>query len=160
MAWTDERVAELKQLWEQGHSASQIASILGEVTRNAVIGKAHRLGLSSRPSPIKAGQPGAAPRSKKKAAPRRATARRRPAPATARAKPERPTAPRLSDAERRLLAVQPQPAPANYRGPTCQWPIGDPGQDEFRFCGAPASQGRPYCDAHCQIAYRRREEAA
>jgi GcrA cell cycle regulator len=159
MAWTDERVAELKQLWEQGHSASQIATILGEVTRNAVIGKAHRLGLSSRPSPIKAGQPGAAPRPKKKAAARRPAPRRRPVPA-ARAKPDRPAAPKLSDAERRLLAVQPQPAPIGYRGPTCQWPIGDPGQDEFRFCGAPSSTGRPYCDAHCQIAYRRREEAA
>ncbi|MGF1626618.1 MAG: GcrA family cell cycle regulator [Alphaproteobacteria bacterium] len=159
MAWTDERVAELKQLWEQGHSASQIATILGEVTRNAVIGKAHRLGLSSRPSPIKAGQPGSAQRPKKKPAARRPVPRRRAAPA-ARAKPERPAAPKLTDAERRLLAVQPQPAPADYRGPTCQWPIGDPGQDEFRFCGAPASTGRPYCDAHCQIAYRRREEAA
>lgn len=156
MSWTDERVTELKDLWEQGHTASQIAAILGEVTRNAVIGKAHRLGLSSRPSPIKAGLPGA-PRQKKRA-PRRPAPRRR-APAV-RAKPERPAAPRLSEAERRLLAIQPQPAPEGYRGPTCQWPIGDPSQDEFRFCAAPSSPGRPYCDAHCQIAYRRREEAA
>lgn len=159
MAWTEERVTELKRLWEQGHSASQIASILGEVTRNAVIGKAHRLGLSSRPSPIKAGQAGGAPRPKKKPAARRAAPRRRAEP-VARTKPERPTAPKLSEAERRVLAAQPQPAPEGYRGPTCQWPIGDPGQDEFRFCGAPSSNGRPYCETHCQIAYRRREEAA
>jgi GcrA cell cycle regulator len=53
MSWTDERVEQLKQLWGQGMSASEIADTLGDVTRNAVIGKAHRLGLSGRPSPIK-----------------------------------------------------------------------------------------------------------
>ena len=53
MVWTDQRVEQLKTLWNEGKSASQIADLLGDVTRNAVIGKAHRLGLSSRPSPIK-----------------------------------------------------------------------------------------------------------
>jgi len=53
MTWTDERVDLLKDLWSQGKSASDIADILGNITRNAVIGKAHRLGLSGRPSPIK-----------------------------------------------------------------------------------------------------------
>ena len=57
MAWTDERIAQLKAGWEGGKTASQIAEQLGEgVTRNAVIGKAHRLGLESRPSPVKAGE--------------------------------------------------------------------------------------------------------
>jgi GcrA cell cycle regulator len=51
--WTEERVERLKELWSQGMSASEIAQILGDVTRNAVIGKAHRLGLSGRPSPIR-----------------------------------------------------------------------------------------------------------
>jgi GcrA cell cycle regulator len=55
MAWTDERIDNLKQLWEKGLTASQIADELGGVSRNAVIGKAHRLGLKSRPSPVKAG---------------------------------------------------------------------------------------------------------
>lgn len=54
MAWTDERIATLQKLWEKGLTASQIAEELGDVTRNAVIGKAHRLGLKSRPSPVKA----------------------------------------------------------------------------------------------------------
>ncbi|MEI6486065.1 MAG: GcrA family cell cycle regulator, partial [Sphingomonadales bacterium] len=55
MAWTEERIAKLKQGWEGGMTATQIAEMLGEgVTRNAVIGKAHRLGLESRPSPVKA----------------------------------------------------------------------------------------------------------
>lgn len=53
MVWTDHRIEELKKLWSDGRTASQIADFLGDVTRNAVIGKAHRLGLSSRPSPIK-----------------------------------------------------------------------------------------------------------
>ena len=57
MAWTDERIAALKQYWEEGRSASQIAEVLGEgLSRNAVIGKAHRLGLASRPSPLKTGE--------------------------------------------------------------------------------------------------------
>jgi len=59
MEWTEARVAQLKALWEEGRSASQIAEILGDVTRNAVIGKAHRLGLKARPSPIRR-QPSAA----------------------------------------------------------------------------------------------------
>ena len=58
MSWTDERIELLKNLWDSGQSASQIAKELGEgVTRNAVIGKAHRLGLKSRPSPVKADKP-------------------------------------------------------------------------------------------------------
>ena len=53
MSWTDERVEQLRELWSQGLSASQIAAQLGGVSRNAVIGKAHRLGLQGRPSPIR-----------------------------------------------------------------------------------------------------------
>src|SRR3954471_4732705 len=53
MSWTDERIDRLKSLWTQGMTASQIADELGQVSRNAVIGKAHRLGLQSRPSPVK-----------------------------------------------------------------------------------------------------------
>src|SRR5687767_4761637 len=59
MSWTDERIDRLKQLWTQGNTASQIAEELGGVSRNAVIGKAHRLGLQSRPSPVKASEPAA-----------------------------------------------------------------------------------------------------
>lgn len=70
MSWTDERIDQLKTMWEKGLTASQIAEELGGVSRNAVIGKAHRLGLKSRPSPVKAGEakPKAAP--KKEAAPK------------------------------------------------------------------------------------------
>lgn len=85
MSWSDDRIELLKQLWEKGLSASQIAEELGQgVTRNAVIGKAHRLGLKSRPSPVKADVP-------KKAAPQQ---KPKPKPA---AKPQRVTLLDLSD---------------------------------------------------------------
>ena len=61
MAWTDERIEHLRKLWEAGNTASQIAEELGGVSRNAVIGKAHRLGLQSRPSPVRSAAPAAAP---------------------------------------------------------------------------------------------------
>jgi len=68
MSWTDERIGTLKKMWEGGSTASQIAEELGGVSRNAVIGKAHRLGLKSRPSPVKANE-------KKKAAAKKAAAK-------------------------------------------------------------------------------------
>ncbi|MBO42905.1 MAG: global cell cycle regulator GcrA-like protein [Rhodospirillaceae bacterium] len=108
MEWTEARVDQLKQLWSDGLTASQIAEKLGGVSRNAVIGKAHRLGLSSRPSPIK-----------------RKTIQ-------------------LNTVSERM----------------CQWPIGDPGDAEFHFCGEPALHGRPYCAEHCATAYRRKSESA
>ena len=94
MSWTDERIATLKKMWEGGSTASQIADELGGVSRNAVIGKAHRLGLKSRPSPVKAAEKKkAAPKPKpapkpaaKKAAPR-PVPKPAPAPEAAEAKP-------------------------------------------------------------------------
>src|SRR4030095_11203012 len=87
MSWTDERIDRLKELWSKGMTASQIADELGNVSRNAVIGKAHRLGLQSRPSPVKPNEPTPAkPRSK---APAQAAEAKPQAPAApaARAKP-------------------------------------------------------------------------
>ena len=98
MSWTDERIATLKKMWEAGATASQIADELGGVSRNAVIGKAHRLGLKSRPSPVKANEEKA---EKKKAKPAPRPVARKPAPAA----PER-AAPRGA-----------RPAPAEPRGP-------------------------------------------
>lgn len=79
MSWTDERIEKLTKMWEGGATASQIADELGGVSRNAVIGKAHRLGLKARPSPVKANEKDAAPAP----APRAAKAPPRPAPAPA-----------------------------------------------------------------------------
>ena len=154
MDWTNERVEELKRLWGQGQTASRIADLLGGVTRNAVIGKAHRLGLRGRPSPIRREENGAISR---------------PAPA--------PRASVPASAKAELPAVEvarsaPMPAPAASHaaiqpkmtqgggGRTCSWPVGDPKQPGFHFCGGEAVPGRPYCASHCGMAYQRKAEAA
>ena len=93
MSWTEERIATLQKMWEGGSTASQIAEELGGVSRNAVIGKAHRLGLKSRPSPVKANEKPAA--AKKKAAPKQAA-------------PKKPAS----------VAVRPIPKPAPQRPPS------------------------------------------
>ncbi len=114
MSWTDERIETLTKMWEGGATASQIAEELGGVSRNAVIGKAHRLGLKARPSPVKANEKGDVPAAAP-ARPAKAEASPRPVPAAPRA-PAEPavravpaparTAPAAADGE------QPQPAPA------------------------------------------------
>jgi GcrA cell cycle regulator len=92
MSWTDERIEKLTKMWEGGSTASQIAEELGGVSRNAVIGKAHRLGLKARPSPVKANEkaesPAPAPKAPKPAAEPRAAAPA--APRTAAPQPPRP----------------------------------------------------------------------
>jgi GcrA cell cycle regulator len=147
--WTEDRVGALKKLWLEGQSASQIAKQLGGgVTRNAVIGKVHRLGLSGRAAPSQ---------------PARATFRpSRPRPAA------QPT--QAPSAPRRIEAVQPRtvsapsvPAPMPDLPGTatvmtlgahmCKWPIGDPSSTEFSFCGRRASEG-VYCVEHARVAYQ------
>jgi GcrA cell cycle regulator len=138
MGWTDERVELLKKLWQDGLSASQIARQLGGVTRNAVIGKVHRLGLSGRAQPSK-------PRRVVFKAPRQVRpARARAAPATM----SRREAPVRHEAE----------GPGTATGLTlgahmCKWPIGDPKLDSFTFCGRSAGDG-PYCAIHADLAYQ------
>ncbi len=80
MSWTDERIEQLKELWSKGMTASQIADELGGVSRNAVIGKAHRLGLQSRPSPVKPNEPASPKTRAKPAAPAAATTQPKSAP--------------------------------------------------------------------------------
>lgn len=153
MSWTDERVAELTRLWESGYSASAIGRLLG-VSKNAVVGKAHRLRLQSRPSPIRRDQ--------------RVPARRR-VPMPVKPVPTRTTAAveTTPDEARKELPRQPAPrfaAPRDGKGPGCLWPLGDPGEADFHFCGRPAVEGKPYCPDHCARAYitrtRAEEEAA
>ena len=145
MGWTDERVELLKKLWQDGLSASQIAKQLGGVTRNAVIGKVHRLGLSGRAAPSK---------------PARTTFK---APRPARPISAAPSAPRRI-AEPVALAAHPTPVRYVEEAPgtatvltlgahMCKWPIGDPSLDSFTFCGRRAGDG-PYCHEHSQVAYQ------
>lgn len=115
--WTEEQIQELIALWNQGLPTSEIGRKIG-TTKNAVVGKAHRLGLTKRQSPI-------------------------------RRKPE----------EDRIVKMD------SLRAGMCSWPIGEPGADDFRFCGKPSIQGKPYCGEHCAVAYvsgkeRKETEAA
>lgn len=122
MSWTDERIATLKKMWEGGSTASQIAEELGGVSRNAVIGKAHRLGLKSRPSPVKSNEKKAAsspaPAPKKPAATPRVAAEAKPAPAPkpVAEEPIRPVATGTTAPERAAPAAnipsQPIPGPS------------------------------------------------
>jgi GcrA cell cycle regulator len=167
MSWNDERVELLKKLWQEGLSASQIASELGGVTRNAVIGKVHRLGLSGR---VKSSAPSLAPR-RPRATPQ----------------PSQPARPRFVTQGNVALAPVPEadlaPLPVERREAEiepfscervtimelkecmCRWPLGDPSRSDFRFCGAKSSPGAPYCSHHARMAYqtvsdRRREKRA
>lgn len=154
MSWTDERVTTLKKLWLDGLSASQIAKQLGGVTRNAVIGKVHRLGLSGRAAPSQPARPVfKAPRPARPAtastipaAPRRVVAAEPVAPAPAPVQVHQP-----------LVAVRNE-APGSATVLTlgahmCKWPIGDPSSDSFTFCGRRSSEG-PYCIEHARVAYQ------
>ena len=111
MSWTDERIGRLKTMWADGSTASQIAEDLGGVSRNAVIGKAHRLGLESRPSPVKAGED---KEKKAKPAPAPAPKAVRPAPAPAQ-KPAPAAAPEPGAANLEPAVAAPAPRPAQAK---------------------------------------------
>ena len=178
MEWTEQRIEVLRKLWGQGQTASQIAAILGGITRNAVIGKAHRLGLTGRPSPIKR-EAGASPQPRRRAA--AAPARRmpgagqpggvhgQPLPQThassmpaQHARVQTPATPVARETPVAPPAAKPAaPRAAAHTGSkTCSWPMGDPKQPGFHFCGEPAEIGKPYCHQHCHVAYHKKSEAA
>lgn len=127
MSWTDERVALLKKLWGEGKTAAEIAQALGGVTRNAVIGKAHRLKLSNRVSPIQQNK-----------------------------KPSAPIAPRQErrieiaafDENRETVDMM------ELKPRECRWPLGDPREENFGFCGGVSVPGLPYCAEHAKVAYQ------
>ena len=148
MGWTDERVANLKKLWLDGLAASQIAKQLGGVTRNAVIGKVHRLGLSGRAAPSQPSRPAfraARPRpTQAPSAPRRIE----PAPRAAAAAPAQP-APRPA-----VLDLPGTATVLTLGSHMCKWPIGDPSSNEFSFCGRRSDEGHPYCVEHSRVAYQ------
>lgn len=149
--WTDERVELLKKLWAEGLSASQVAKQLGGVTRNAVIGKIHRLGLSGRATTNRA--PRARPAAPRAAAPRPAQTA---APRPVEAKEEAPTV--REPMPRTELPVEIEPGKRatvlTLTEHTCKWPIGDPGTEEFHFCGRRADPSMPYCAEHARLAYQ------
>lgn len=160
--WTDDRVEVLKKLWAEGLSASQIAKQLGGVTRNAVIGKVHRLGLAGRAAPSRpVARIALPPRIKPVAAPRptvvagtdhAAAAARAAAPAAA---PQQPVAPRPAAPRERNTNVI---GVLELTSHTCRWPIGDPDDPDFGFCGMKTEAGLPYCAEHAAIAYQQQQD--
>ncbi len=162
MNWTDERVDLLRKLWSEGLSASQIAAQLGGVSRNAVIGKVHRLKLSSR------GRSTATPARQKKAVQAAATKAVSRAAATTRPMTVSVGATALQAqfdvepvARQYLRPQQDVVVPISRRlqlvqlsERTCKWPNGDPLSEEFSFCGNDCADTGPYCRYHAKIAYQ------
>ena len=152
ITWTEERVELLKRLWADGRSASQIAAEIGGCSRNAVIGKVHRLGLSGRAKP----GPTAEPKPRKLERPAAATVPE-PADAAPAPAPSRPTLELVADTgAARDLAVPPSERVTimELRDSMCRWPMGDPTAADFRFCGCRSIPGLPYCTGHAQVAYQ------
>ncbi|GBR67200.1 GcrA family cell cycle regulator [Gluconobacter kanchanaburiensis] len=215
MEWTDETIARLRDLWSQGLSTAEIGRQLS-ITKNAVVGKAHRLGLPPRPSPIRNRKAGEGDAVTTDAPPRRKSPSRAKAPAATAASdlfPKKeeaavaetpveekvvapvpketgvvpqPAVPRVAASlppkvaapepalprrepvtpvkpEPRVLPITRPATPPRFstagidrptrRGPSCCWPIGDPGTPGFHFCGATPLPGKPYCAEHAAIAY-------
>ena len=155
MTWTDERVEALKKLWAEGLSASQIASRLGEVTRNAVIGKVHRLGLSGRTTTSRI----------KSVRPRRSVVRTK-RQRLLRFQPQSPgrdlfppdleanELAQIRDVEELVIPVEARKTIQSLVEASCRWPIGDPQHEDFHFCGRDRMTGLPYCEFHARRAFQ------
>lgn len=149
MTWTDDRVETLRKLWADGHSANQIAKQLGGVTRNAVIGKVHRLGLSGRITPARPPKRIPRPRlAKPQQSPQSVAAVRLREPAPPRPAPQLETIEPARLADGRLRGVR------DLSEQVCKWPIGDPSDKEFGFCGREKVCNSPYCEEHARVAFQ------
>ena len=141
MGWTDESVEQLRQMWAQGLTANEIAKNLG-VTKNAIVGKVHRLCLTARPSPIKSkeneGEEAELPSVETTV---KQTAENVP---EEKISPAKPASKVCKDINIKLVDLDSH---------TCRWPIGDPRDDDFCFCGKKVRTGQTYCDEHSQMAY-------
>ena len=139
MGWTTEKEGKLRELWKKGHTASQIASILGDKTRNAIIGKAHRLNLESRTT-------------SKKIKPK--VNRENNAPS------EVKTQKLGRKARFKALLLDKNFEPENPKkfeeltDETCKWPIGHPYEKNFYFCGRKPMEKFPYCKLHVLYAFQ------
>lgn len=155
MAWTDKMVEDLKIMWKQGLTTGEIGKRLG-VSKNSIVGKVHRLQLDARPSPIK----------KKDEETETSAAENTAQPATAKntggkknePRPEKTAAP----APVQPVAAKPLPikkiVPGNVKltdldNHTCRWPLGDPKDENFHFCGKKVKIGQTYCEEHSALAY-------
>lgn len=149
MSWTDERVELLKKLYLDGLSCSRIAAELGGMTRNAVIGKIHRLGLSGRVKTASPSSPRQRPLRSIPWQPKKITMAARAAAAALELKSE-PLPERPMD----VIPIAQRCTFADLTPDTCRWPFGHPNAGEFYFCGAMSIEGLPYCAYHSRIAYQ------
>ena len=182
MSWTDDRVEILKKLWVEGQSASQIAKELGGVTRNAVIGKVHRLGLSNRATSSSSSKSDTKSKTSVKSMSdtKRVSNKTSASKVTSANSPSEPRS-NVTSLRRQIIPagqpLPPQPS-ANEISPealarvseiekkakkisllelterTCKWPVGDPATEVFWFCGLPSQAGKPYCEAHVGVAFQ------
>ena len=186
MEWNEDVIGRLRELWTEGHSTAEIGRRLG-VSKNAIVGKAHRLDLPARPSPIR--REGSEPTAERRSAPRRVEGPTLPPLASTGGDPVVTppavviplAAPVLAEPPAPVPVPQPRvipPRPMQLAPPrlqpvaarpygrvvTCCWPIEEPGTKTFRFCDDKSEPGKPYCDDHAKLAYvkvrDRREDAA
>jgi GcrA cell cycle regulator len=180
MVWDEETIRLLKDLWTQGLSTAEIGRRLS-VSKNAIVGKAHRLDLDARPSPIRRDvvksateRPAPCPRMAGPTLPPLASANVQSVAAPPRHSNIQPLHPAPMQEPRPVIQVPASPAPrpampsapiqARRSVPSCCWPIGEPGTKTFRFCDDASVAGKPYCDEHAKLAYvkirDRKEDAA
>lgn len=159
MSWTEQQIQALKKMWGNGFSASDIAKTLGGgLTRNAVIGKAHRLKLSSQPLAAKAvGEMsnrvgGSVLPMMSKVSKKRTMLRPLPPVQMPGSMPKTYTRENLPsiDTVKRTEGIAVTKAGERH----CRWPIGDPRSPDFRFCGCQCHEGLPYCVDHARVAYQ------
>ena len=155
MAWTEERVEQLKKLWTEGLSASQIAKRLGDVTRNAVIGKVHRLGLEPRAKPqrknIAMGQLDGNVISVSYSG--NLAYKETPIDDIGYDKNHEIIQPNIHSLDE--SSDQFSVTILNLTENHCKWPQGDPGTEDFHFCGHQPLAGKPYCEQHAKKAFKK-----
>ncbi|HAX92179.1 MAG TPA: gcrA cell cycle regulator family protein [Rhodospirillaceae bacterium] len=163
MGWTEQQIQTLKQMWGKGFSANDIAKSLGGcVTRNAVIGKAHRLKLSASAAMPRAAsvEPPSKTRGVVMASIKKVSGKKK---SMLRSLPpvqsQETTARVISMPESMLRPIEimkrSEGIPVTKAGERhCRWPIGDPRSPDFRFCGCDTHEGLPYCASHARVAYQ------
>lgn len=162
MAWTDEMVDQLRAMWIEGLTTGEIGKRLG-VSKNSIVGKVHRLGLSGRPSPIKKKEDNDSEAEASETVVKQMkekTAPKEPKPAKVKAEKPAPAAvPVEKAAEKTECPAKPSRSHngktmlTDLDNHTCRWPLGDPKDENFHFCGKKVRIGQTYCDEHANIAY-------
>ena len=142
MSWNDENVAKLRDLWDQGLPTAQIGKLLG-FTKNAVVGKAHRIGLERRPSPIK----------RNATKPDRKKARSPVVPSLNFENEQKNNPDQFSENANGVKRINYRSIFNSRKKQGCEWPSGHPNENDFHFCGNEVFEDKPYCLYHCSIAY-------